>query len=160
RLAQINRVGPDDEMREDVAVADEVLDRRGLLAVGHAVPPNPFLLDVRGVDGQDVAVPFTRRKSLPRVRRPFSRMLTAVQPDRPLLLVRVEILVKRDQLLRPQIAFLGEAELDRAVKNVRADVNLALMLTKRQARGIPGVGREARAFVQREPGVVAELRTG
>ena len=55
-----------------------------LVAARHAVAADPAHLQVRGRDGEHVAVPLAGRESLPGVRRVFRRMRTAVHPDRAL----------------------------------------------------------------------------
>ena len=124
----------------DVAVADEVLDHGGVLAVGDAVAPDPLRLDVRGVDGQDVAVPLAGREPHPGVRRVFRRMRPAVHPDGSLLLVGADVALDRDELLRVRILLFPDPHLQRTAVDVRGDVDLALMLSQRQARGVPAVG--------------------
>src|SRR4051812_1568059 len=85
-------------------------------------------------------------------------MLTAIHPDRPVLFVRADVDPDRCECLRLGIFFFPDTRLHRPMEDVWAVVHLALMLAKREPRGVPRVGREPRAFSDREAGVVAELR--
>jgi hypothetical protein len=51
RLSEINGIGNDADVREMVAMPDEMFGKRGLVAFGQPIAPDPALLDMRGGDG-------------------------------------------------------------------------------------------------------------
>ena len=60
-------------------------------------------------------------------------MRSSIHPDRPVLFVRADGFVDGDQLMRDRITFLPDSHLERTAMNILDDVNLALVLRKRQA---------------------------
>src|SRR6185369_13996944 len=91
RLAQVDGIGRDGDLREDVAVPYPVLDHRESIACGYSCPPEVAGFDVSRGDCQGVAVPHAGRETHERVRRVIRRMLTTVHPDGPLLLIRSQV---------------------------------------------------------------------
>src|SRR5437667_4760160 len=87
-------------------------------------------------------------------------MRTAVHPDRPPLLVRAEVHLDGQEILRIGIALVPDAELHRTAEDVAGVIDLALVLGDRAARDVPAVGVEARGLVDRQAGVVAPVAAG
>ena len=142
-------------MRHQIAVPDVVFDDRGQVAAWNAAAPIEFFFDVRCRNGQDVAVPLSRRKAHECVRRIFGRMGTAVHPNRSILLVRAQILLDRDDFLRAWFFLVPNPELQRPAINVRKIVGLALVLEKIDARHVEALGVHAGGVVQGNAGEIA-----
>src|SRR5262249_9123330 len=62
RLGEVDGIGNDGHQCHTVPMPDEMLDNRCAVTAWNAVAADPTFLQVRGVDGKDVAVPLTRRK--------------------------------------------------------------------------------------------------
>src|SRR6185369_3562122 len=110
---------------------NEVLDHGCLVACRQVFSAMPTLFYMRRRDSQHVAFVDTGRESHPRVWRVFAGMRPAIHPDRAALLVRVDVLMNRNQRMRDFISFFPHAYLKRATMNVLDHVNLTLMLGKR-----------------------------
>ena len=82
RLGEVHRILHDGHQRQVVAVADEVLDERGLVAARHAVAAEPAFLQVRGRHLEHVAFPLAGRETLPAVLRVRRWTRPAVHVDR------------------------------------------------------------------------------
>ena len=123
-------------VRQQIAVPDVVLDNGGQVTAGKTAAPIELLLDVRGPDGQNVAVPLSGGESHEGVRRIVGRMRTAVHPDRPVLHVRADVLLVGDDFLRRRVFLFPDSELQRSAVDMRKAVGLALMLEKIHAADI------------------------
>ena len=73
-FGEIGRVFEDHDVGQNIAVADEVFGHGGLVAHHHAVAAHPAGFDVRRLDGENVAVPFTGGESHPGVGSVGGRM--------------------------------------------------------------------------------------
>src|SRR6202034_1633465 len=100
----------------------------------------PTLLNVRGVDRQNVSVIVSGRETHPSMRRVIRRMRTVVHPDGPILFVGAGVLVDGDQFLGLRIALLPDAELQGAAINIGSGVHLALVFRKRETVRVPAQG--------------------
>src|SRR5215813_1687207 len=109
---------------------DEMLDDGHLVACRQVFSAMPSLFYVRRRDSQHIAFEDTRRETHPRMWRIFAGMRPAIHPDRPALLVRVDVFVNRNQRMGDFIAFFPHSYLERTTMNVLDHVNLALMLGK------------------------------
>src|ERR1035438_1226732 len=78
RLVEIHRVVYDGKVSDAIAVPNEVLDQRGLIALRQPVGANPPALQVGCVNGQRVAFVFSGRESPPGVLRIGGRMRTII----------------------------------------------------------------------------------
>src|ERR1700752_4256138 len=87
-------------------------------------------------------------------------MRSPVHPNRARLFVGADVVLDRDDLLRLGILLLPNAQVQRAVVDVGRHVYAALMLLKRQARGIPALSEQARGVVDRDAEIVAKVRSG
>src|SRR5262249_18124111 len=94
------------------------------------------------------------------MRRKVGRMRSAVHPNRPRLFVGADVVLDCDDLLGFGVLFLPDAELQRTVVDVGSDVHAALMLLQRQARGVPALGKQACRIIDRESGVIPQVRAG
>ncbi len=160
RLRQIHRVihhGHDHEM---ILVPDPMFGDRRAVAAGNAVAPDPADLQMRGGDGQDVAVPFPGRESLPGVRSILGWMRPAVHIDGALRRLPGNVGVPRHDLLRRRVHFFRDAQIRRPADAVIGRVRLALMLREREQVGIPDVAAHASRVVDRQPQIVADLGAG
>ena len=105
--------------------------------MAQAVPPDPALLHVRGVDRQNVAVPFSLGKTHPGMQRGFGRLRTVIHPNGARLLVVVDVIPDRDKFLRYRIPLLPNPQIQGAAVNIADNVDFALMLGNGKARRIP-----------------------
>src|ERR1043166_1587663 len=151
RLGHVDRVPRVGDVREEVAVTEEMLRQRRLVALGQTVAPDPALLDMCRVDREHVAFELAGREAFPRMRGELRRMRTAVHPDRPRLLVRADVVLDGDEDLRVRIALFPNPQLQRTTIDVRGDMHLTLMLGERQPRWVPAEGPLTRAVVNRQP---------
>ena len=124
------------------------------------VAANPSHLQMRGRHRQHIAVPLACRKALPRVRGVLGRVRTAVHPDGALGLLPGNVRVEGDQLLRRSVELAPDAQVRGAAGRVVGRMRLALMLGQREDRRVPAVGVQACRLVDRNPQVVADVRTG
>ena len=155
RLAEIDRIGNDHHMREQIAMPDVMLDDCAQVAARRAAAPIEFFFDVGCGDGQNVAVPLSGGEAHERVRRILRRMRPPVHPDRPPLLIGSEELPERNDLLRRRIFFGPYPELHRTTKNVRKAVRLALVFEKRDTPDVETLGVPARRIIHRNAREVA-----
>src|SRR4051812_21870838 len=87
-------------------------------------------------------------------------MGTAIHPDGPGLLIRADVLLDRDNLLRLGIFFGPNTKVEWASIDIRRDVHLALMLGQRKARRVPTLGPEAGAVSDGKTRVVDQFGAG
>ena len=160
RLRQVDRVLDDLDVREVVAVADEVLGQRRLIARGHAVAAVPPLLDVRRLDHEPIAFPTPGREAHPGVRRVGRRVRPAVHPDRPRLLVGADVVLDRDDVLRSGVLLVPDADVERAPVDVVHGVDATLLFVVGQPRGVPTLGPLTGGGRQRNARVVAQPDAG
>ena len=158
RLGEVHGIGNHRGVRQVIAVADEELDQRRLIALRQSVSPQPALLEMRRLHLERLPDETSRREAHPRVRRPRRRMRTAVHPDRAVPFERLVVPVNRDEPLRVRIALLPGARVADRADGVRRDVAVALMMTERDARGVVRQREQPCGFVDRKAAVVAELR--
>src|SRR5579871_4256145 len=85
-------------------------------------------------------------------------MRPAVHPDGAGLLIRADVLLDRDDLLRLRVLFIPDPQVQWAAIDIRRDMHLALMLRKCEPRGVPAFRPEASSVSDGEPGVIHELR--
>ena len=133
RFGEVNRIAGDADVRQVVAMPDEMLHQSRLIAFRQPIPSNPTLLDVRRIYSQDIAFPFAGGETHPGVRGVFGGMRPVIQPNGPSLFVRADVILDRDRSLRLRIALLPNVQVQRPAINVRSHVHLALMLGQRQA---------------------------
>src|SRR5581483_2220346 len=81
RLGEEDRVFDHSGDGKVVAVASPMLGEDGLVATRHAVAADVILLEMRGGDGEHVALPHSGGEPLPRVRRVVAGMGAAVEID-------------------------------------------------------------------------------
>ena len=160
RLRQEYRVDEHADVRQHVAVENDVF--RVVRAIAHrqTVTPDPPLLQMGGLDDEHVAVPAAGGKAHPGVRRVRPGMRPAVHPDRPRLLVGAAVHLDGDHILGLWILLDPDTKIGRTTQDVRRDVYAALFFWQRDARRIPAVRRLPVGVVDRQPEVVAQLRTG
>ena len=115
-------------MGQQIPVPDVVFDDRGQIAAGNTAAPIELLLDMRGPDGQDVAVPLSCGETHEGMRRVSRRMRTAVHPDRAILHVRADEHLVGDDLLSGRVLLFPDSKLQRSSVDVSKIVRLALML--------------------------------
>ena len=136
---------------------DPMLGQRRSVAARDAVPPDPADLEMRGGDGENVAVPLACRESLPGVRRVFRRMRPAIHIDGSLGSLPGAVRVPRDDLLRGRIHFLPDPHIERSARRVVGRMRLALMLGQREDFGVPAVPAHASRVGDRKPQIVADF---
>ena len=154
-FGQVHGVRDHVDVRQDVAVPYPVLHDRRQVAARDAAAAIELFLDVRRLDGEDVAVPLTGREAHVRVRHVCRRMRAAVHPDRAVLLVCAVVDAVRDDHLRGRILLFPDPKLVRAAVDVRDVVRLALVLEHRDARDVERLRVLARRVVQRHAGEIA-----
>src|SRR5690606_33283257 len=159
RLLEVDRILNVDGPREMVAVPDEMLRDDGAIAARNAVPAQPPFLQMRRRDLERAAFPLAGGEAHRRVLGELRRMRTAVHPDRPHRVPREVLDVNRDQLLRDGIDLLPDPDVGEAVR-VIGGMDAALIVRQRQDRRAPALRAKTIGVVQRQPGVVAELRPG
>ena len=158
RLGEVHGIRDRADARHQIAVAHEIFRERRQIALRHAVPPQPALLDVRGRDHEHVALPLAGREAHPRVRRVRGRMRAAIHIDGPLLVERADAVLDGDEIARPRLPVFPDRDVGGAAIDVRRHVHPALLLRQRQPVRVPALGVPAGAVRQRQPGVVAKLR--
>ncbi len=119
-----------------IAVTDDELRHRSLVALRRTVPPQPTLLEVRRIDDQRISGEPASGKSREAMRSPGRRMRTAIHPDDPMSLRGLGPHIYGDQLLVVWIALLPHSEIPHRAHLIRHDVGVALVMAERQARGI------------------------
>src|SRR5438034_859798 len=105
-----------------IAVANEVLHDRSLIALRGTIPPQPSLFEVGRVDDQRTADELACRKALERMRRPCPRMRTAVHPDDAVTFGGLCPDVNGYQALGMGIAFFPDPEVTHGAHLVRQNV--------------------------------------
>ena len=159
RFGGVDRIGDHAHVGENVAVPDEVLDHGGQVALHQPVAPDEALLDVGGLDGQDVALPLAGGESHEGVRSVFGRMRAAVHPDGAGLLVGADVVLDGDHLLGLRVLLLPDAQVVGAAINVGDAMDAALLLGQRHAGGAPAIGAEAGGVVDGKAQIIAQLGT-
>ncbi len=154
-FGQVDGVGHDADVRQAIAVADEVFGQRGHVAFGKAVAAHPAHLDVGGGDGEDVAFPFAGGETHPGVGRVVGRMRAAIHPDGAGLLVGADVHLDGDDLLGVGVLLFPQAEGHGAAIDVGDDVDAALLFLQREAGGVPAIGAQAGGVVNGEAEVIA-----
>ena len=134
-----------------------MLGHGGLVALGKPVAASPALLDVRGVDGQDVAFPLAGRKSHEGMHGVIGRMRTAIHPDGARLFVGADVILDGDYLLGIGVLFFPDPEMQRAMIDVRRNVHAALVFLQREARCVPALGEGPRGIVDGKTGEIAQI---
>src|SRR5262249_10236988 len=130
----------------------------GAITSRDSVAPDPSFFQMRCIDGQNVAFPLSRGKSLGGVERIFRRMRTAIHPDSAFRSPCEMMRVNRNELLRVRVPLFPDQHSAKA-RNVIRRVYAALIFRKRDERRIPRVCSKTRGIVQRNSGVVPKLGT-
>ena len=159
RFGEVHRIRDRADARHHVAVADEVFRERREIALRHAVPAQPALLDMRGRDHEHVALPLAGREAHPSVRRVRRRMRAAIHVDRSFLVERADAVLDGDEIARARLSLFPDRDVGRTAIDVRRHVYPALLFRQGQPVRVPALGVPAGAVGQRQTGVVAELRT-
>ena len=133
RLGEVHGIGNHRGMRQVIAVPDEELDQRRLIALRQAVSPQPALLEMRRLDFERLPDETSGREAHPRVRRPRRRVRTAVHPDGAVSFERLVVPVNRDQTLRVWIALFPRSRVADRPDGVRRHIAVALMMAERHA---------------------------
>ena len=136
RLTQENRIGHNRRIGQMIAVANEVLHDRSLIALRGTIPPQPSLFEVGRVDDQRIAGELACRKALERMRRPCPRMRTAVHPDDAVTFGGLCPDVNGYQALGMGIAFFPDPEVPHGAHLVRQNVRFTLMMAECQTRSV------------------------
>src|SRR5678815_6196576 len=137
-----------------------MFDNRREIATRNTAAPVKLLLDVRGFDREHIAVPRARGKTHERVCGVVGRMRTSVHPDGPVLHVRPDVDLVRDDFLRCGILLFPDSELQRSSINVRKVVGFALMFEKIDSAHVVSVGVASSRLVDGNTGEVALHVTG
>ena len=87
-----------------VAITEEMLHQRGLIAFRHSISADPAALHVSGVDREGIAFVLAGGESRPGVLRIRGRMRAPVHPNRPRPLGNLAIGLNRDEPLGMGIA--------------------------------------------------------
>src|SRR5689334_6802320 len=87
-------------------------------------------------------------------------MRTAVHPDRPFLLVSIDVLLDGDELLADRIALFPDAQLQRPPVNVSRRVNLALVFRRLEPQRVPTERPLASRVIHRKAQVIDERGAG
>src|SRR5204863_8961592 len=82
-----------------------------------------------------------------------------VHVDGSLLVERADAVLDGDEIARTFFTLFPDRDVGRAAIDVRRHVHPALLLRQGQPVRVPALGVPAGAVGQRQPGVVAELRT-
>ena len=143
RFREVHRIGDDRRVREVVAVADEELHDRRLVAFRQPVAAQPALLEVGGLHLERLADEASGRKAHPGVRRVGRRVRPAVHPDRAMAFERLVVPVNGDEPLRVRVSFFPRARVADRAHGVRRDVAVALVVAQRDARRVVGQREEA-----------------
>src|SRR5579872_5201855 len=101
-----------------IAMPDEVFRHGCQIAVDNSIAPDVPSLQMRGLNGQDPALPLTRGKSRPSMRRIRGRMRTPIHPDHPRRAAEGSINGIADDLLRDRIRFLRDPQIRRTAKRI------------------------------------------
>ena len=133
RLGEVHGIGDHRGVRQVIAVADEELDERRLIALRQTVAPQPALLEMRRLHFERLPDETSGREAHPRVRRLRRRMRAAVHPDRAVSFERLVVPVNGDEPLRVRIALFPGARVADRPNGVRRDVAVALMMAERDA---------------------------
>ncbi len=157
RRGQVNRIVQDGHVGHDISVPQKMLGHGGLIAFRKPVAASPALLDVRGVDGQNIAFPLAGGKSHEGMRRIVGRMRAAIHPDGARLLVGADVILDRNHLLGKRILFFPDPEMQRTMIDVWRDVYAALVFLQREARCVPGLCESARGVVNWKPSEIAQI---
>ena len=158
RLGQVVRIVDDHHHGQMVAVPEQMFGSGGVLAARDPIAADPAFLEMRGGDGQHVAVPFAGRESLPGVGGVGGRMRTAIHPNGSLRRLPGNVGVIGDQLLGVAVHFLPDAQVGGAAPGVIGRMRAALILGQRQQRRVPAIAAQARRVVDRQPEIVADIR--
>src|SRR5215471_3310 len=137
RLSEVDRVGGDGDMGQMIPVPDEVFRERHQVAGRNTVAAMPALLDMCGADRQSIPFPFSGGKTHPGVNGVVGRVWTAIHVNGAVLLIGADVFAQRDDILRLRIALLPNSNSEGPAMYIPDGVNLALMLLKRKAVGIP-----------------------
>src|ERR1019366_7907503 len=137
RLVEIDGVLHHGKVSDAIAVPNEVLDQRGLIALCKPVGANPPALEVRGVNGQRVAFVFSSRESGPGVLCPGGRVRTIVHPYRAGAFGDLPVVLDGEKTLGVGIALFPEAKVAGLVVGIGRNVPHALVLPALYAGGVP-----------------------
>ncbi len=133
RLGEIDRIGDDRHVCQVIAVTNEELDERRLIAFWQAVAAKPALFEMRGLYLERLPDEASRREPHPGVRRPARRMRTSVHPDGAVAFEGLVVPVNGDQSLRVRVAFFPRARVADRAHRIGRDVAVALVVAKRDA---------------------------
>jgi hypothetical protein len=137
RLGEIHGIGQDRDVGQVIAVPDEELAERGLVALRHAVAASQCtVLHVGGVDHQSGAHEAPGREAAKCVRRPGRWMRPPIHPDDSMALRGLRPEVNSDQSLRVRIALFPDPEIPERPHLIRRDVGLALVVAQSDSRRI------------------------
>jgi hypothetical protein len=126
----------------------------------HAVPLHRSRLDVRSYDFECPTFPGARRESVPGVLGQLRRMRSSVQPDSAVGVAEETGDRISDQRERSWIDDLVHPEIrTRSAHRIGGRVRLRLSLALRQDRGVPRSGLQPCGIIERNAGVVAQVRT-
>ena len=140
-----------------VAMPEQMFGDGGILTARDSIAPDPAFLQMRGGDGQNVAIPLSGGKSLPGVRGFSRRMRTAIHPDGSLGRLPGNVRVIGDQLLRVAVHFLPDAQVRRTAPGVIGRMRAALILGQREQGRIPAIAPQARGVVDGQPEIIADI---
>src|SRR5262249_10316798 len=160
RFLEIYGVFSNADVRQQISMPNVMFDDGDFVTGRQPIPAMPTLFDVRRSNRQHISFPGAGREPHPRMRCVLGRVRAAVHPDRPALLVRVDVLVDSNELMRDLIAFFPYPHLQRPTVNVFHDVHLTLMFGKPEPRRGVGKCPLASVIVNRKTNVFNEGRSG
>lgn len=160
RLGEIDGIlhGRDDG--EEIAVADEIFGKRGLVAAREPVAAEPALFQIRGGDLELVAFPFPDGETVPGLGGVGRWLGPVVHIDRARRAVGKGFDVPGKHGIGERIKLRPDAQAAGSARGVVGRVRLALVLLLVPLFGGPAVGAEARGVVDGQAGVIADEGVG
>ena len=159
RLGEIDRIVHHDHPCQIVTVPDEVLGHGRAIAPGDSVTPRPAFLEMRGSDGENVALPLASGKTHGGVHRVIGRVRTAIHPDGALGGPGEVMDMDGDQVLRVAVAVFPHPDVGET-EGVVGGMHAALVFRQRDERRVPTHGAQAVGVVDGQPSVIAQFGTG
>ena len=147
------------EREKWIAVADEVIHHRRLIALRRPVAAQPALLHVGGFHNQNVADELARGESTEAMRSPSRRVRTAIHPNHTMAFGCLSPHVDGHQTVIVLVALFPNVEVARGAHLVGRNVGVALVMAKRETRNVVGKREQPARFVQCESAVIGDLRT-
>ena len=152
-----NGIGDNRSIHQMVAMTDDELHHAGLIAFRKPVAPQPALLEMRRVDHERIAHKPASLESLISVGSVGGRMRTSVHPDGAEPLGGLGPNMNGDQLHGMRVPVFPNAEVSHGAHLIGRHVAIALMVLEGQTRWVVGKGPQSSRFVDREPGIIADL---